>query len=519
VETNQNLNPKPTAEGSIVASSSNLDWEKFFSIEEREKWNKLQELEAELRIKNREINTEIKEQEEEVEKIGTADAEKVQKIREKLNYNNAIGAKINILKKELGIYASDSDDELTDLDDYSSDEESADELSAKTAKGKEVIKAEISQELIQAKEIFANFAISETTQEEITRKINKHVERLENTWDGGDTVFNTISVIPIVGNVLGPIHTAGHSNQLERSFKRQAKEKLPQVVNKLITQATTDLEKQKKKVLKKMDALIEARNQEVVEAKKAIQALETVNQELAHKNKDLREKSDREIISLRDQIKELNEQLADFQKRKEEVEKAVRSKLYGKSEKLKIKAKMTDEKTQIAELEKELEDVRLIAKTLDESLGNERLQLEKTRSQLERETSRLNEDLKAKEDELERERKIAHDKIQSLNDEIKQWKKRKEEIEKERNKLDETNTDLEAKNKELKQKYEKAQAAADKWKKDYETEKALHEPTWIQKRMKDLGIVQFKNAIATSFSIAGVFVVLYAISWMYKKCH
>jgi chromosome segregation ATPase len=269
-------------------------------------------------------------------------------------------------------------------------------------------------------------------------------------------------VIPIVGNVLGPIHTAGHSNQLERSFKRQAKEKLPQVVNKLITQATTDLEKQKKKVLKKMDALIEARNQEVVEAKKAIQALETVNQELAHKNKDLREKSDREIISLRDQIKELNEQLADFQKRKEEVEKAVRSKLYGKSEKLKIKAKMTDEKTQIAELEKELEDVRLIAKTLDESLGNERLQLEKTRSQLERETSRLNEDLKAKEDELERERKIAHDKIQSLNDEIKQWKKRKEEIEKERNKLDETNTDLEAKNKELKQKYEKAQAAADK---------------------------------------------------------
>jgi hypothetical protein len=116
-----------------------------------------------------------------VEKIGTADAEKVQKIREKLNYNNAIGAKINILKKELGIYASDSDDELTDLDDYSSDEESADELSAKTAKGKEVIKAEISQELIQAKEIFANFAISETTQEEITRKINKHVERLENT--------------------------------------------------------------------------------------------------------------------------------------------------------------------------------------------------------------------------------------------------------------------------------------------------------------------------------------------------
>ena len=53
-------------------------------------------------------------------------------------------------------------------------------LSASIAKGKEVIKAEISKELIEAKEIFANFQISETTQEEIKSKISKHVDRVEN---------------------------------------------------------------------------------------------------------------------------------------------------------------------------------------------------------------------------------------------------------------------------------------------------------------------------------------------------
>jgi hypothetical protein len=54
------------------------------------------------------------------------------------------------------------------------------ELSASTGKGKEIIKAEISKELIEAKEIFANFQISETTQEEIKSKISKHVDRVEN---------------------------------------------------------------------------------------------------------------------------------------------------------------------------------------------------------------------------------------------------------------------------------------------------------------------------------------------------
>jgi len=46
--------------------------------------------------------------------------------------------------------------------------------------GEEIIKAEISQELIQARETFANFQISETTQEEITRKVEKYVNQMKN---------------------------------------------------------------------------------------------------------------------------------------------------------------------------------------------------------------------------------------------------------------------------------------------------------------------------------------------------
>jgi hypothetical protein len=54
------------------------------------------------------------------------------------------------------------------------------ELSASTAEGKEIIKAEISQELIEAKEIFANFQISKASKEEISRKVEKKLGDLNN---------------------------------------------------------------------------------------------------------------------------------------------------------------------------------------------------------------------------------------------------------------------------------------------------------------------------------------------------
>jgi hypothetical protein len=73
--------------------------------------------------------------------------------------------------------------------------------------------------------------------------------------------------------------------------------------------------------------------------------------------------------------------------------------------------------------------------------------------------------------------------------------------------------DLKAENKKYKDKYNKAKVEAEEWKTKWEG----LQPTWIQKKLSDLGITQFKNTIATSCSIAGVFVILYAISWMWKN--
>src|SRR5205807_2676713 len=85
---------------------------------------------------------------------------------------------------------------------------------------------------------------------------------------------------------------------------------LEEAVIKLVNKTTTDLEKTKKKVLKKMDAVIETRSKEVTEAKKVIEALEIVNRERKH-----------EIRDLRDSIKTLRNRLAEYENKKKEFEK------------------------------------------------------------------------------------------------------------------------------------------------------------------------------------------------------
>ncbi len=85
---------------------------------------------------------------------------------------------------------------------------------------------------------------------------------------------------------------------------------------KIVSDTITDLEAQKNKISKKIGKLIEARNQEVAEAREIIRTLETINQEARNKNADLQAK-----------IKELLKQLADYQARKEEIEKSFRNKI------------------------------------------------------------------------------------------------------------------------------------------------------------------------------------------------
>jgi hypothetical protein len=169
-----NLTKKPT-QGEITASSSDLNWDKYFSKEEAEKHQKLYELKNEFREKQDEFENEL----EQAEKKKSLSEKEMKKLKEKQVYTEALLTKINTLKNELGIYESEGD---SDSDYYlSEEEENENELSASTTGGKEVIKAEISEKLLEARKVFAEFQISETTQETITRKINENVdEKMKN---------------------------------------------------------------------------------------------------------------------------------------------------------------------------------------------------------------------------------------------------------------------------------------------------------------------------------------------------
>jgi len=198
--------------------------------------------------------------------------------------------------------------------------------------------------------------------------------------------------VPLVGNIIGPMHTAGHSNQLERSFKRQTKEKLPAVVNKLITKATADLEKQKKKVLKKMDALIETRNQEVAEAKEAIVTMESAIEGLKEKNKHLKEKSNQEINKLQEGIRELNEQLKDYQKEKEEAENFFKKQREARLKKemdgqININSPIQDPQAKIEKLEKDIDDLEMELKIVRSDRDLTKGEVKNLKSELEREVN------------------------------------------------------------------------------------------------------------------------------------
>jgi hypothetical protein len=161
---------KPT-QGEITASSSNVNWDDFFSKEEREKRRKFYELEAEFKRKAKEVEDKLNE----IENGKVANKEEIKSLKEKNAYVETLAREIEQLEKELRIYEGYGD---SDSDYYLSEEE---ELSASTTGGKEVIKAEISEKLLEARKIFAEFQISETTQETITRKINENVdEKMKN---------------------------------------------------------------------------------------------------------------------------------------------------------------------------------------------------------------------------------------------------------------------------------------------------------------------------------------------------
>src|SRR6185437_5857891 len=180
------------------------------------------------------------------------------------------------------------------------------ELSASTAKGKEIIKAEITKELTEAKEIFANFQVSKASKEEISRKAKKKLESLEQKG---------LIQIPRKKYLIFRIGEPGGTTWKK---SEELREKLEETVLKLVDKTTTDLEK----------------------AKKTIKGMENVNRERREEIKELKAKSTREINNLQESIKELKKALVEYENKKKEFEKD--AKKYFQNEKNLLKPDMPE---------------------------------------------------------------------------------------------------------------------------------------------------------------------------------
>jgi hypothetical protein len=193
------------------------------------------------------------------------------------------------------------------------EELSEDELSVITTGGTEVIKAEISQELEKVKNSLESVEISDISIEKINEELKDKVlelhERLGNEAE--------ISLM-----MTGGLFT---NNETLRNKRKEKAEKVAAALSKplilLIENSVKDLNDQKKKAVKKINKLIEARNKEVFEAKDAIAKFESVIEGLKLQNSNQREKSDREISKLQEAIKELNSQLKEYREKEANAQK------------------------------------------------------------------------------------------------------------------------------------------------------------------------------------------------------
>lgn len=303
-----------------------------------------------------------------------------------------------------------------------------------------------------------------------------------------------------MGNITGPIHAAEHSKNLEKRIKKEVKEKLPEVVNKLITTATKDLEKQKKNVLKKMDAVITNREKEVAEAKKVIEALEIINRERENEIKDLREKSkedkklsEQKLNKLQGEIRKLLRELETFREKEQNAKNFLKKQREAELKKLmdgqnSVNPSIQDDQERIKQLNSVIDKLRLEIHVLEGSENQRELEVKNLTDTLikERElqkTAIQNKDneIARKENELARKMEIANNLQKKLNAEIRDWEAKHQKVSDEKHELDLENTDLKAENKKLKDKYNKAKVEAEEWKTKWEG----LQPTGIQKFLKD----------------------------------
>ncbi len=381
------------------------------------------------------------------------------------------------------------------------------EKAVSTLQGQAVIKGEISQELTAIKESFENIKISEITIQTIENKLNKKIakaksEANQKTGTGSYILAN----IPVVS--MGILNEQLAKEQ--RAFEKVIREEGGEMIKKLVSNATADLEKQRKKAVKKLGQLVEARESEVVKAKEIIQALETLNKEGKEKYQVLKKEKNEEIGELQKSIEELNNRLKKYERTKEELRIFTEQKASGK--KTIPKAVMKNEEDKIKELEKEITEMVLALKIANAGWDSEKLELEQTKAKLDRETTRFKNTIFNKENELQRERKIFLDRQSELTAQIRQWEERHKKLRADWDAEEERETDLEAENKDLKNKNDRLKAEKRELE---ETIKGL-QPSYAYQLAEKFGIIKLKNIAVNATVIVGLLAIVYAISLVLK---
>lgn len=235
---------------------------------------------------------------------------------------------------------------------------------AVSVEGKAVIQAQISEELTEIKETFESIKISEVSEEEIKNKLAKKIEKAAdkaNQQIGGGRYF--LSNIPLLS--MGMVsdaksHTIGE-------FTRVMKEEAEGTVRKLVDNATADLNEQKKEAVKKIDTLITARNEEVVNAQKVILQLESVIAGLKEQNEKEKEEAETKISDLE------KEQVALSKKSEEDIRKLIKM----------GEGKLTEKDKEKDEIRKKLEGEIIDLKNLSaEEIGKLRGSIKELTNQL-----------------------------------------------------------------------------------------------------------------------------------------
>lgn len=516
---NQNINPNTSSSSQSTASSSGTSNQNIASSFEKKLELFIEEIkEREKNLPGWLFSLEHSKHLKSEDKKYQEDVIRFSKIRELFNREKFGKKGRNILTGEELEWCSK---ELIRLDyklrDYESDKKWK---RAGTNEGKEVIKAEISQELEKAKKIFDGFQISQVKHETVKNEIKEKLLELHERKDC------EAEIDLVVDRSMFFIDSKEESRKKRQAKAEKVAEAMGKTVMKMVSDTITDLETQKNKISKKIGKLIDARNQEVIEAREIIQALETINQEVKNENADLKDKSDREIKVLHEAIKKLNNELKEFKNKGEQYKKFTQRNIEKIIEKPNlIKEKMTNEEEKLKAENIELKENLKTALNASEfyRLAEEQktLELKNLQDTLEREKNRLNADLEAKENELERKTKIFLDRQKELTTQIKQLKAEKEKLKKDLDDKDEeleqqqpTINRLRGEESRLNDELKKAKEAKDEIQNKYE---ALTKKSWFYQVCDKVGIVSLKNSISNASMIVGAVVILYAISWMWKN--